>query len=225
MTTNDPAAFSGFTFLRHPAARMTATIVILALAIVPWLPFPWRIPLVAVLALLLVRLETGSLAPAGLAPASWKQTFAWGIGTTVFCLVVISHGITPLVEWLFDIKADYSGYGALEGNLPATAVLLGKAMISAAVGEEVVYRGFLLHQLRKLFGESRIGLWAAILLGSAIFALPHHEQDIAGILSVFLAGVLLGWVFIRSGRNLWAVMLAHALIDTWGITMLYLGWW
>lgn len=192
---------------------------------IPWLPFPWRVPLVGVLALLLVRLETGSLAPAGVAPASWKQTFAWGIGATLICVVVIGRGISPLVEWLLDIKPDYSGYGALEGNLPLVATLLAKAMLSAAIGEEIVYRGFLLHQLRKLLGESRTGLWVAILLGAAIFALPHHEQNIAGMLTVFLTGALLGWVFFRSGRNLWAVMLAHALIDIWGVSTLYLGWY
>ena len=35
--------------------------------------------------------------------------------------------------------------------------------------------------------------------------------------------MIFGWVFFQSGRNLWAVMLAHALVDAWGVTMLYLG--
>ena len=44
------------------------------------------------------------------------------------------------------------------------------------------------------------------------------------MLMIFAIGLILGAVFIRCGRNLWPVIVAHGVIDTIGITALYLGW-
>ena len=38
------------------------------------------------------------------------------------------------------------------------------------------------------------------------------------------AGLVLGAAFLVSGRNLWVCILAHGLIDSFGVVALYLGW-
>lgn len=210
--------------LRHPVTRVALIGIILFLAIWPWLGFPWRIPLVALLVLLLAWLETGGVGAVGLArPRSLATTLAWALAATLVCILLIGDVVGPLVEWLMGQEPDYSGYGALEGNFGAAASLLAKAMLSAAIGEEIVYRGFLLHQFSALLGKSRPALAVAVVLGGLVFAVPHWDQGIPGVTTVALTGMLFGGVFFASGRNLWAVILAHALVDIWGVTMLYLG--
>jgi membrane protease YdiL (CAAX protease family) len=39
-----------------------------------------------------------------------------------------------------------------------------------------------------------------------------------------VAGLILGTAYMLSGRNLWAPILAHGLIDTVGVVMLFFGW-
>lgn len=211
--------------LRLPIARLVLTTLILVAAATEWLPLPWRMPVVGVVAIALIMLETGSASAAGIKRAPIKTTLLWGIGTAAFGLVVIAYAVTPAIERALGQTADYSSYGALTGNITLAASLLAKALLSAAIGEELVYRGFLLHQLHALFGASRFSRHAAVLAGAVMFCLPHYEQGISGVISVFLVGLLFGYVFLKSDRNLWSLFIAHGLIDIAGIGAIYLGYY
>jgi len=82
-----------------------------------------------------------------------------------------------------------------------------------------------MHQLERLVGRLRGGMLLAALLGGAAFGLMHASQGLSGVLLTGVVGVLFGYVYLRSGRNLWAMIVAHGLIDTWGVATLYLGWY
>mgnify|MGYP003694803563 CR=1 FL=1 len=45
-----------------------------------------------------------------------------------------------------------------------------------------------------------------------------------GVLDSGVAGLILGAAYMLSGRNLWAPILAHGLIDTVGVVILFFGW-
>jgi len=89
---------------------------------------------------------------------------------------------------------------------------------SAAIGEELVARGFLLHRIETLASTN-----VAIVLQAIIFAVAHIYQGIVGVVSIFFLALLFGKLFIRSGRNLLPLILAHGIIDSIGITLIYLG--
>jgi len=108
----------------------------------------------------------------------------------------------------------------IEGNTVYFLLfLLPVSWGSAAFGEELLVRGFLLNRLECL---TRSPVWA-VIAQAAIFALAHFYQGITGVLVIFVIGLILGAVFIRCGRNLWPVIAAHGMIDTIGITSIYLG--
>lgn len=215
---------SPYPLLTHPLARLLIAAAIIVPAIFVPIPFPFKVPLVAALALVVAWPQTGGLACVGLKlPRRLVPTLLWALGGTVLVIVGIGKIVSPLIEWLAGIEPDYSSYGALEGNLEAALTLLGYAMFSAAIAEEIVYRGFLLDQLSAIFGNSTAAGTAAVVLGGIVFALPHAPQGLVGMTTVALTGMIFGAIFFRSGRNLWAVMLAHAFVDIWGVTMLYLG--
>jgi membrane protease YdiL (CAAX protease family) len=70
-----------------------------------------------------------------------------------------------------------------------------------ALGEELVFRGVVQQQLMR-----RMGPWVAIVLGAAIFSFIHFQFE--GFLPRMLLGVLLGWLYWRSG-NIWVPIGAH----------------
>jgi len=226
--TERHAAANGYLagWLSHPLARALQAAGIVSLVLFVTIPFPWHIPLVALAAMALVWLETGSLRALGFTrPTSWKRSLLWALGVAVFGILFVDHVLDPFLHWLTGTKPDLSGLGPLEGNLKLTLAVMGQAMFSAAIAEEIVFRGFLLHHLTRLFGTVTMGRWIAIIVGSGIFAAAHFGQGLVGMVEVAAVAVAISWAFLRSGRDIWAMILAHALTDIWGLTMVYLGWY
>jgi len=60
--------------------------------------------------------------------------------------------MVPSVNYLTGQPIDYSFFEPYVGNLPATLGLLVFVWISAAFGEEIVFRGYLMQQFTKFFG-------------------------------------------------------------------------
>jgi uncharacterized protein len=89
---------------------------------------------------------------------------------------------------------------------------------SAAFGEELLLRGFVLNRFSLLFGTN-----TAVLLQALLFSLGHAYQGITGMVSLFVVGLLLGIFYLRAGHNLWPVIAAHGIIDTISLTLIYLG--
>jgi hypothetical protein len=58
--------------------------------------------------------------------------------------------------------------------------------------------------------ESRLGVAGTIVLTSFLWAMLHLQYDWYGIVSVFVIGLLLGWVRHRTG-SLYAPIVLHAL--------------
>ena len=91
--------------------------------------------------------------------------------------------------------------------------LLVAVLIAAACLEELVARAYILTNLREAVG--RVG---AVLISSALFAglhLANPHANVLGVTNILLAGVLLGTVFVLTGR-LWSVWALHA---AWNVTL------
>jgi uncharacterized protein len=122
---------------------------------------------------------------------------------------------TPADDW----------YSALRGNLELYLFyLIPVTWGTAAFGEEMLFRGFFLDALQRLFGSSGpIGTTIAIIAQAVIFGLLHLYQGAAGASVAAALGLALGFVWWFSGRNLWAGIVVHGIIDSFSITGLYLG--
>jgi uncharacterized protein len=83
-----------------------------------------------------------------------------------------------------------------------------------AFGEELVFRGIVQTQLMRLLSP-----WVAILLTGGIFSFIHLQFD--GFFARWLAGVVLGFLFWRSG-NLWVVIAVHFLHNALQVTAQFL---
>lgn len=209
------------TILHQKPIRFLAIVFFLGLLFLP-VTIPLRVLVLAGAALIWTLLESGNLKPVGLGRHRLSSTLIWGVGLAV-AVTVLDEVVRPPIEQLLDMKPDYSAYGPLAGNVKAALHMLGFALTSAAIGEEVLFRGFLLHQLTAILGSGRGRQWIAIVAGGVIFGLGHLVQGPLGVFTSGIIGIIFGWAWFRTGRNLWAIILAHALIDVSGIGMLYFG--
>jgi len=95
---------------------------------------------------------------------------------------------------------------------PVTILLL-----SAWVGvhEELLFRGFLLPRLRRLFGS-----WtAAVVAGSVFFALLHGYEGAIAVVAIFFLSLVLSVLFVWR-RSLLPVVVGHFLFDLLQLTLL-----
>ena len=113
--------------------------------------------------------------------------------------------------------------GAIEGNLDVVLGLLPLIWLSAAICEEIVYRGFIQQRLERVFGGSIVGNIAAVIITSAVFAANHAVQGTSGVIQTFIVSCVLGAIFIRSRHNLLLLILIHGVWDTFSVTVMYLG--
>ena len=84
-----------------------------------------------------------------------------------------------------------------------------------AIGEELLFRGFVQNLLKSITGNIHIAVWVAGLLFSA-FHLQFY-----GLLPRMLLGVLFGYLYFWSG-SLGTAMIAHFINNGFTIIMMYL---
>lgn len=155
-------------------------------------------------------------------PQSWLLTAFAGI--VIGALVVFfSKAILPILLRLMGETYDPSGLSYLRGNLPVFLVLLAFTWPLAAVGEEIVYRGYVLNRLADLFGRSKMGWGISIMLSALMFSLAHGVYDLWFILITSLYGLLLGGLYLISRCNLSLSIIVHGVGITITTTLAFLG--
>jgi hypothetical protein len=158
-------------------------------------------------------------------PANWSKTVLAGVGAWIGAAVLfvvtqmIAAGILTALDKM-PSEVDQSRFNAIEGNVPLFVLMLVLAWTTIAFGEELFYRAFL---LTRLIDHIHIGKWLAIMIGGVVFGVVHYAEGPVGILSNGAFGVLFGWIFVKSGRNLWITIIGHDLLNTLRFVLLLFG--
>ncbi len=145
----------------------------------------------------------------GLTPLQGRW-FALGVVCLVIALPtldLLTHLIGEPIASSFQIESYVSARAA--GWLPL--LWLTFAVIAPAA-EEITFRGF----LYRGWAASRLGIFGAILLTSAIWSLLHIQYDWVIILQIFGIGLMLGCFRWLSGSTSLTIIL-HALMNFWGL--------
>lgn len=86
---------------------------------------------------------------------------------------------------------------------------------SAAVGEEILFRGYFITYMLAILGTTYPDKVAAIGIPTAIFAFSHFYQGWKAILKIAVLSVAFGFLFLISGSLLLPVVL-HLIVDVVG---------
>ncbi|WP_323758399.1 type II CAAX endopeptidase family protein [Roseivirga sp.] len=94
--------------------------------------------------------------------------------------------------------------------------------IGAALGEELLMRGFLLNRLSDFFGKNKLGWFVSLVIHSTFFGILHSYQGLAGIITTAFIALIFGTMYLISKKRLLPVILAHMIINTISLTAFYL---
>ncbi len=138
----------------------------------------------------------------GFRPVPGKALFRWSVALLV--LIALSDALTaalgrPIVP-PFMVEAYQTA-----GFLP---LLWFTLLVAAPVAEETLFRGFLFEGIL----HSRLGAPGAVILSALPWALIHIQYDLYGIASIFVAGLFLGYVRLKT-KSIYSTMLLHSLMN------------
>jgi membrane protease YdiL (CAAX protease family) len=131
--------------------------------------------------------------------------------------------LIPGVTHLTGQAIDFSEFEQFKGNLSAILSLLILVWLSAAFGEEILFRGYLMRQFIKFFGNGQISIVINILLFGIIFGWIHAYQGITGQIITGIIGILLAVIFYIRKYDLWFNIAVHGFFDTIALVFIYYG--
>lgn len=170
----------------------------------------------------LQRREADPIAAWGLArPASIGRGLLWSLAALGLGYAAATATVLLATRGFGWPMQDTARIARLIATPWGLAGMLAAAWSAAAVGEEVLFRGFLLHRLRAALASRRGAGLVAVGLQALLFGASHAYQGPTGILLTGAIGCAFGLIVLRT-RNLWPVMLAHGLMDTLSLVGLYL---
>lgn len=138
-------------------------------------------------------------------------------GLFVFYVFVMVPGI----EMLTGVPIDYSSMSQVRGDFPTAILWLVIVWITAAFGEEIIFRGFFMRQFVKFFGDGKLSIVINILLFSSFFGYMHVQQGITGQIVAGSTGALLALIFYLRKYDLWFNIMVHGFFNTLGILSFY----
>ncbi len=185
-------------------AAVTAIVYALAVAIV--IGAPW-----------LVKKKFTSLKDLGLQRLpTWLDILAAPLGYMVYMVVAMVFMAIAIIALPFvDLQqAQDVGFSNLFYNYEYILAFICLVVL-APVAEEVLFRGYLLYNLRK-----RAPLWVAIFVTSLLFAVVHFSWNVG--IDTFALSIVLCILRVVT-KSLWAPILLHMLKNGLAFYLLFIN--
>jgi hypothetical protein len=151
---------------------------------------------------------------------SWPRTISWGIvgGLAVFATDALLFSIYPLLGL---IPVNLDRFAAVQGNLSELMKWLVIIWLLVGVTEELISRAFLIDQWQDVLPPGKASSGLAVALSALSFSAVHYYQGWTGLISNFVAGLLLGALYVLRSRTLPSNVIAHAMADSLGLLAIY----
>ena len=138
------------------------------------------------------------------------------LGTILISIIVfeilkdqLAFSLTP------DTSTDEaaSKFGDLKDNWLQFFIIIPFVWMESML-EEVLDRGFLLNWLERVFSMTTFATVIAVILQAAIFGLRHSNDLSERSITVGIIGLVMGMAYVKFGRNLWPLIIAHCILNT-----------
>jgi membrane protease YdiL (CAAX protease family) len=183
-----------------------------------------------IVATVLLRRRNQSWRGLGLVlPSGYRE---WGITVGLALVAVVS--VIIFMVFILDPISNYFGWVTPADAPDRFAFLLGKPYLffaylvgvvwfGAALGEELLMRGFVLNRLADFFGRNRLGWTLAIVIHAIFFGLLHIYQGVPGMVGTGVVALIFAVIYLLGKRRLWPVIIGHGIINTISLTAYYLS--
>ncbi len=145
----------------------------------------------------------------GFTAISWGSTFSLFIWLTI-----VGEGITAFVlAWFPDSMVEILITAFTPETRLSWCLFLIMASLVAPLGEEIVFRGFILNSYANTIGAHR-----AVWISAILFGLAHHSPP--HVVAAFFSGLIFAR-FVMAGGSLWSSIAAHALVNFSSTAMMH----
>lgn len=140
-----------------------------------------------------------------------------GILIAIPILIMVFQQIQNMAS--FDLSPDTSShdavskFGDLKGNWIHFFTIIPFILLQSAL-EELLDRGFLINWLERLFSKTSLATTIAVLLQAMIFGFRHSYDISERSITVAIIGLVMGIAYVKFGRNLWPLIIAHCILNT-----------
>ncbi|WP_109301408.1 CPBP family intramembrane glutamic endopeptidase [Aquimarina sp. AU474] len=152
-------------------------------------------------------------------PENIKRTLLISIGILVVTVLSIMffHIIKDYLPFSI-IQDNYSHnsaskFGDLKGNWLLFFTIIPAVLVESML-EELLDRGFLINWLERLFSSTTFATAIAVILQAIIFGFRHSNDLSVRSITVGLIGLVMGIGYVKFGRNLWPLIIAHCTLNT-----------
>jgi CAAX protease family protein len=105
-----------------------------------------------------------------------------------------------------------SKFGDLKGNWSHFFLIIPFILLESML-EELLDRGFLMNWIEKLFSTTSFATVIAVILQAAIFGYRHSNDFSERSITVGIIGLIMGIAYVKFGRNLWPLIIAHCVLN------------
>lgn len=140
-----------------------------------------------------------------------------GILIAIPILIIVFKQIQNLLP--FNLAPDTSSqdavskFGDLKGNWIHFFTIIPFILLQSTL-EELLDRGFLINWFERLFSKTSFATTIAVLLQSIIFGFRHSYDISERSIIVGIIGLVMGIAYVKFGRNLWPLIIAHCILNT-----------
>jgi membrane protease YdiL (CAAX protease family) len=212
--------------MRSLAATMVVLLpIVVLMAIAMWsghlMSGSVGVALSAVVAWWLAGGREGGFAGLGLLqPESWLRTIGEGVALAAAAGVTLALLGQPIAS-KFGMP-DLHVFASMRDHPGELAQWLAVTWTTAAFGEEIVFRGFLIPRLSPVERLGNVGWGLGIIVSSLLFGLAHSYQGAGGAILSGVIGAVLGVGFVLGKRNLWRTITAHGLFDSVSLVLVFI---
>lgn len=140
-----------------------------------------------------------------------------GILMTIPIVIIIFQQIQDLLPFNFSPDTSSqdaaSKFGDLKGNWSHFFAIIPLILLQSTL-EELLDRGFLINWFERLFSKTSFATAIAVLLQAMIFGFRHSYDISERSITVGIIGLVMGIAYVKFGRNLWPLILAHCIFNT-----------
>lgn len=152
-------------------------------------------------------------------PKSIPKTL--GVSILILAAVMLSMIAFEIIKdhLPFSISPDTSSenaspkFGNLKGDWLLFLSIMPLVLIESML-EELLDRGFLMNWIERLFSSTTFATIIAVILQAAIFGFRHSYDFSARSIIAGIIGLIMGIAYVKFGRNLWPLIIAHCLLNT-----------
>ncbi|OBX25129.1 hypothetical protein LX77_03231 [Gelidibacter algens] len=197
-------------------------VLIYGLVFNPWTTFPYTFIFIIICVLLVTYWNDKAFHNIGLKTnRGILKTIGMSLLIFVSIAPIMDFIIQPLVNKLTGEITDYSAFQSIAHNASKYTKYLFYVIISASIGEEILFRGFVFRQLEIGLPDFKYKTVVIVLMSALLFSLPHIYQGLSGLIMTFIFGLIFAIIYIKTNFNLWVTMIVHGLIDIMFLTLAY----